>query len=683
MRDYTTAIKEICDLLAACGSSISNVEHIATILNGLPIEYEPSVATITASKETYTVENVVSILVDAETRLEDSSGYSIGINYTKYAGKTGEKGGQETDAVTSHDEGRYKEAIVSKYKGRPRQQCQLCGKLGHLVDRCWHRFDQNFKGIGACQSKPSAQVQVNTCSCCNHTTEAFYNQFVSSSKAGMDALVADDEREVHINALMVDGHVNFAKWFPDSGATHHVASSSSLLQDKNVYAGKGKVHLGDGSALNIEQIGRTFIDSSTRTLCLDQLLYVPSISKNLMSVAKFAKDNDVFFEFHKTTCYIKDASTRIVLLEGQLDEGLYNFQPTRTETTMKVHHTTLKDDYGYLLWHQRLGHPSPDVIKMALHKAVLPKDNSVYLYSRNTWIYLLKNKSDVSAVFEAFMTFVQNQFKVSVQALQTDEGAEFKFLEQIAFKMVSINVIFDEKSFPFAQTTNISHKNNSATLFQSAFVPIVHDDNPVADQDPVAAQGSNSPLAQSVGQGSSDVRSQGHVNEQLAESDSPAYASSPNMVFTPTSNHADLEATPVHSEHETVASLEDNVAEEFPLLTQHAQPIQEVVQNVATESRKKANSTANTHAMITRRKNGIVKPKLYNLQVAKQLPSSHVWKEQMCAHKGPQVGREEQCLQRQTWELVVEVRDEQPTPKWLTGTVNNAGGSHNRTYHLG
>ncbi|KAL4312526.1 hypothetical protein GQ457_01G019930 [Hibiscus cannabinus] len=112
MRDYTTAIKKICDLLAACGSSISNVEHIATILNGLPIEYEPSVATITASKETYTVENVVSILVDAETRLEDSSRYSIGINYTKYGGKIGDKNCQESDAVTTHDEGRYKEVSL-------------------------------------------------------------------------------------------------------------------------------------------------------------------------------------------------------------------------------------------------------------------------------------------------------------------------------------------------------------------------------------------------------------------------------------------------------------------------------------------------------------------------------------------------------------------------------------------
>ncbi|KAK8986435.1 hypothetical protein V6N11_009994 [Hibiscus sabdariffa] len=135
------------------------------------------------------------------------------------------------------------------------------------------------------------------------------------------------------------------------------------------------------------------------------------------------------------------------------------------------------------------------------------------------------------------------------------------------------------------KTANISHKNNSATLFQFAYVPLVHGDNPVA------AQGSDSPLAQNVDQGNSDVRSQVHANEQLAESASQSYASSPNLEFTPASNHSDLEATLVHSEHETDGSLEDNVAEELPLSTQHAQPIQEVGQHVATESSKKAKST--------------------------------------------------------------------------------------------
>ncbi|KAL4311694.1 hypothetical protein GQ457_01G027230 [Hibiscus cannabinus] len=32
-------------------------------------------------------------------------------------------------------------------RGRARLQCQLCGKVGHSVDRCWHMFDQSFSRV--------------------------------------------------------------------------------------------------------------------------------------------------------------------------------------------------------------------------------------------------------------------------------------------------------------------------------------------------------------------------------------------------------------------------------------------------------------------------------------------------------------------------------------------------------
>ncbi|KAL4355415.1 hypothetical protein GQ457_06G009610 [Hibiscus cannabinus] len=106
MQDYTMNIKETCDLLAACRSPVSELEHVATILNGLPIEYEPSVAAITASKDTYSVDNVVSILIDAESRLEDSSRFPVGINFTKFNMAQGAPDvGSETSVPEVHSPG--------------------------------------------------------------------------------------------------------------------------------------------------------------------------------------------------------------------------------------------------------------------------------------------------------------------------------------------------------------------------------------------------------------------------------------------------------------------------------------------------------------------------------------------------------------------------------------------------
>ncbi|KAK8564202.1 hypothetical protein V6N12_036331 [Hibiscus sabdariffa] len=315
MHEYTMAIKQVCDLLAACGSSISEVEQIATILNGLPNEYEPSIAAITASKDSYSVENIVSILVDAESRMEDTSRFPVGIHFTQSNAQQSVLTSRDGSATLPQFESSSSQANntqSSRYKGRPRPQCQLCGKLGHLVDRCWHRFDQNFKGVSSHSARQSPKAQ---------------------------------DADIQVNALMVDGPFAFSKWFPDSGATHHVASSASTLQEKNVYSGYGKVHLGDGTSLLINHVGSSFIEGTSRTLCLDQVLHVPKITKNLLSVAKFAQDNCVFFEFHADVCYVKDSRTKEVLLKGKLDGGLYSFecQPSKEASILllpKVCRTT-------------------------------------------------------------------------------------------------------------------------------------------------------------------------------------------------------------------------------------------------------------------------------------------------------------------------------------------------------
>ncbi|KAL4278030.1 hypothetical protein GQ457_03G023670 [Hibiscus cannabinus] len=85
MREYTMKIKEVCDLLALSGRKVDEVEHIATILNGLPSEYAPFVAVITASKEPFSLEGVVSVLVDAESRLlADVVEPPVGINLSQF-----------------------------------------------------------------------------------------------------------------------------------------------------------------------------------------------------------------------------------------------------------------------------------------------------------------------------------------------------------------------------------------------------------------------------------------------------------------------------------------------------------------------------------------------------------------------------------------------------------------------
>lgn len=63
---------------------------------------------------------------------------------------------------------------------------------------------------------------------------------------------------------------------------------------------------------------------------LNDILRVPTITKNLISVSKFSRDNNVFFEFHSHAWYVKSQVDGRVLLEGKVSpDGLYVFHQFR------------------------------------------------------------------------------------------------------------------------------------------------------------------------------------------------------------------------------------------------------------------------------------------------------------------------------------------------------------------
>ncbi|MBA0818326.1 hypothetical protein Gohar_022110, partial [Gossypium harknessii] len=68
MKEFLLKIKSYCDNLASCGEAISAHEHITAILNGLSFEYESIVSIILAGQQSYTVQNITTMLLDAEAR---------------------------------------------------------------------------------------------------------------------------------------------------------------------------------------------------------------------------------------------------------------------------------------------------------------------------------------------------------------------------------------------------------------------------------------------------------------------------------------------------------------------------------------------------------------------------------------------------------------------------------------
>ena len=135
-------------------------------------------------------------------------------------------------------------------------QCQLCGKFGHTAMKCYHRFDITYQdNNGASSSRDSSQFQ----------------------------------------AMLVAAPEHQDSWFFDIGDTHHLTHSAQTLSHVQPYSGVDQVTIGDGQSLPIHNIGNKLFPFPSKVLCLNQVLHVPQLSTNLISVSKFCTDNVVFF----------------------------------------------------------------------------------------------------------------------------------------------------------------------------------------------------------------------------------------------------------------------------------------------------------------------------------------------------------------------------------------------------
>jgi len=62
-------------------------------------------------------------------------------------------------------------------------------------------------------------------------------------------------------------------------------------------------------------------------------------------------------------------------------------------------------------------------------------------FSRYTWLYLLKHKSDVFSVFKDLNALIENQFGSTIKILRTDNGTEYMNLEfGISLPRMALNI---------------------------------------------------------------------------------------------------------------------------------------------------------------------------------------------------------------------------------------------------
>ncbi|KAF8405029.1 hypothetical protein HHK36_009925 [Tetracentron sinense] len=206
-----------------------------------------------------------------------------------------------------------------------RPTCQVCGIRGHSALKCWYPFDENY------------QQDDDT------TTDPAHHAFAAMS-------IQD---------------LGDTSWIPDTGATTHASNEPGKISNLIPYSGHNKLLMGDGSPLSITHTGTHHIRTPSKTLVLRDVLIVPCLEKNLISVSRLTNDNNCSVEFTPSSCVIKDLASKKILASGTCDHGLYSLTP-QPQAFVSTRGKASS------LWHQRLGHASIPVLHLISNKSNIP-----------------------------------------------------------------------------------------------------------------------------------------------------------------------------------------------------------------------------------------------------------------------------------------------------------------------
>ena len=83
--------------------------------------------------------------------------------------------------------------------------------------------------------------------------------------------------------------------------------------------------IGYDSGLPITHTGSTSLTTSTNTFHLNNVLCVPHMKKNLISISQFYNTNKVSIEFLPFTFLVKNLRTGTPLLMGKTKDGVYEW----------------------------------------------------------------------------------------------------------------------------------------------------------------------------------------------------------------------------------------------------------------------------------------------------------------------------------------------------------------------
>ena len=278
-------------------------------------------------------------------------------------------------------------------------------------------------------------------------------------------------------------------WIIDSGATSH------MCMDKKWYAGELKqlkepelIKVGDGSFIECNSVGDIELDmkigDNFRNCKLHDVLFVPDLSYNLISVAK-AMSRKCIIEFNDKKCTIRNKQLEVIAVGKEIGKLWFLECADSRSNQCEVMNTATEVLNNNELWHSRFGHLGHDNLRKLVdenmvegcdykchqssegvcepcingkhHRQKFPKfggrrasdlldlvhtdvsgrmdteslSGKEYFVSfiddksRHVWTYGIKKKSDVFDIFIEWKARAERTTERKLKTLRSDNGGEY------------------------------------------------------------------------------------------------------------------------------------------------------------------------------------------------------------------------------------------------------------------